>query len=366
METVRKNPYLSGYHWWLFQDYWTTSNGLVDLYFRPKSIPAGEILKFNNDVALLQNGLERTYRGGGKCRIAPVVSNYSPDAVNGNMIWEIRLGDALLTSKKVPIGVAQGGVQSLDAIEIDLPNVGEPTQLTVTAGLTVGERRYGNDWTSRVYPATIGPAALPISLFACKAWIDAFGGAALPIPETGSLPERAVYVTGGISDSRLVDALERGAAVVLLGPLGEVCPTRSVTFGTTWWKAGDSPETNHTGTFVYEHPVVRAIAPDGWCDEGWRDLLDGGGKYMLDAVPARPNIVIRALPSMVRMEESAILFEVGVGKGCLIASGLNHRGALGRPENQWLVKQLVEYAGTQPRPAAVWPASFFKKSKTVR
>ena len=26
LESLRKNPYMSGYHWWLFQDYWTTSN----------------------------------------------------------------------------------------------------------------------------------------------------------------------------------------------------------------------------------------------------------------------------------------------------------------------------------------------------
>ena len=36
LETLRKNPYMSGYHWWLFQDYWTTSNGIVDIVFPPQ------------------------------------------------------------------------------------------------------------------------------------------------------------------------------------------------------------------------------------------------------------------------------------------------------------------------------------------
>ena len=62
LESLRKNPAISGYHWWLFQDYWTSSNGLVDHYFRPKSITQQEVLQFNNDVVLLQDGLQRTYR----------------------------------------------------------------------------------------------------------------------------------------------------------------------------------------------------------------------------------------------------------------------------------------------------------------
>ena len=50
---------MSGYHWWLFQDYWTTSNGIVDHYFRPKSITKEEVLKINSEVVLLQDGLEQ-------------------------------------------------------------------------------------------------------------------------------------------------------------------------------------------------------------------------------------------------------------------------------------------------------------------
>ena len=59
LESARLNPYVSGYHWWLFQDYWTTSNGIVDHYFRPKSITKEEVLKYNNEVVLLQTGLSK-------------------------------------------------------------------------------------------------------------------------------------------------------------------------------------------------------------------------------------------------------------------------------------------------------------------
>ena len=77
LEWLRKNPCISGYHWWLFQDYWTSSNGLVDHYFRPKSITPQEVLKINNDVVLLQDGLERTYRGRSPLKLKLLVSNFS-------------------------------------------------------------------------------------------------------------------------------------------------------------------------------------------------------------------------------------------------------------------------------------------------
>jgi hypothetical protein len=43
----------------------------------------------------------------------------------------------------------------------------------------------------------------------------------------------------------------------------------------------------------------------------------------------------------------------------LVVSGLNHRRARGRPESEWLVARLVDYAAGFPRPQARWPVSFF-------
>ena len=58
------------------------------------------------------------------------------------------------------------------------------------------------------------------------------------------------------------------------------------------------------------------------------------------------------------VEDSAMLYEVGVGKGGLIVSGLNHDYAAGRPENEWLLARLLEHAASHPRPKAKWPPAF--------
>ena len=36
MEAMRKTNELSGYEWWLLQDFWTTSNGILDSWYQPK------------------------------------------------------------------------------------------------------------------------------------------------------------------------------------------------------------------------------------------------------------------------------------------------------------------------------------------
>ena len=110
-----------------------------------------------------------------------------------------------------------------------------------------------------------------------------------------------------------------------------------ITFRTSWWKGGYENQVNHTGTLVYDHPLTRAMAPEGWCDGGWFYLIEAALRYDLESGPARPDVIIRGLPTIDPVKDQARLFEVGVGKGCLIVSGLNHRGAAGRPENAWLM-----------------------------
>ena len=105
------------------------------------------------------------------------------------------------------------------------------------------------------------------------------------------------------------------------------------------------------------------MAPDGWCDDGWFYLIEGGKKYVLELAPARPKVIVRALTSMALFEDEALLFEVGVGKGCLIVSGLNHRRAEDRPENDWLIARLIDCAARFEQPKEKWPLSFLTDNK---
>ena len=74
------------------------------------------------------------------------------------------------------------------------------------------------------------------------------------------------------------------------------------------------------------------------------------------------DVIVRALPSMSMVQDEAILFAVGVGKGSLVVSGLNHAKADGRPENAWLLARIIDYAAARPHPKAVWSVSFLSLS----
>jgi beta-galactosidase len=366
LEALRQNPFISGYHWWLFQDYWTTANGLVDHSFRPKSITAEEVRRFNNEVVLLQNGLDSTYRGGAATKVKLLVSNFSPEPfAAGQGSWQLLANGRVMTSDQIKSRqVGQGEVAEVAEVGLTLPEVESPTPLQLRVEWREGSARqpgatpasWRNEWTAWVYPTAVKTAPLPVPALASPGQLKRWPKLGLaPIPKNGALPSRAVYMTGRL-DRRVLAAVERGACLVLPQG-GRVFNSRPLTYRSTWWKAGDDLNANLCGTVVYDHPITRLMAPDGWCDVGWFHLLEGGRKIVLEDLPARPQVIIRALPSLRAVQDEAILFEVGVGEGALVVSGLNHDKASGQPENDWLLAQLLAHAATLPRPDVKWPAS---------
>jgi hypothetical protein len=157
-----------------------------------------------------------------------------------------------------------------------------------------------------------------------------------------------------------VDALSAGACLLLISPQG-VFPSAPNRFKTAWW-LGNARD-NNVGTVVYDNPVTRGMAPEGWCDAGWYHLLEGARALILDNLPAQPDVLVRAIEVHSLCRSKALLFQARVGKGALIVSGLNL--ALDqeprRPEREWLLARLVEHAGTLPTPSAELPVGFLRQ-----
>ena len=363
VESLRKNPYLCGYHWWLFQDYWTSSNGLVDHYFRPKSITPEEVLRFNNDVVLLQDGLQRTYRGAEPFALKLLISNYLFGPLEGTLKWKVEAGGHAISENEQPLSsaVLQGELATVAEINAALPEIDAPAKLNVSVELAVADgKHYSNSWTAWLYPAVIRRAEASVPVFAEGIYLEQFPSLNLQaISPSGELDAHAVYLTSWPCDPRIAGAMKRGAGVVLIEGAGLLIDSRPITYRSSWWRA-DGGNLNHTGTFVYDDPIVRAIAPDGWCDEGWWHLVEGATRFNVEKTPARPKIIVRALPGMMSITDYALLFEVGVEKGTLYVSGLAHRNAKGRPESEWIVARLLDAAARFEQPECRWPASVFE------
>ncbi|MBN2505088.1 MAG: hypothetical protein JXQ71_00180 [Verrucomicrobia bacterium] len=381
LETLRQNPFISGYHWWLFQDYWTTANGLVDHYFRPKAIRPDEVLRFNRDVVLLQEGIPLTCRGGSNLHVTLRVSNFSPQSLpNAQCSWQWAADESTFANTPPPfvrtgqtaLGAGQGELTDAAQLDVRLPDVSAPTRLRLHAqlradaasALTQRPPLSQNDWSTWIFPSTNPPSNLDVPRYASPAPLKQWPALGLaPIPKDPDLPSCAVYVAGRL-DRRVLAAVERGACLVLLQG-GRAFASRPVTFRSSWWKAGDDLNANVCGTLVYDHPITRPMAPEGWCDAGWFHLVEGARKISLEDLPGRPRVIVRALPSLRAVQDEALLFEVGLGRGALLVSGFNHQKAQGRPENDYLLGRMLAHAATLPRPQARWPLSALPVSEEL-
>lgn len=378
IEDLRKNPFASGHQWWLFQDYWTGSNGIVDAYFRPKAeIPPERVRPFVGDVVLLLDGLEPVSRGGQALDLKLTVSNFSEQALAGaqsvvrasarsaQIRPEGRTTNALAENKGKIEALEQGNVAAVAATSLRLPHVQAPLLLTIEAELALGKDKVLNEWTAWVYPATLAPPHLKVPLFADlpplatpHSPLAALGGAK-PLPGGEKLPAEAVYVMNQPT-KRVLDAVAEGACLVMLSPQG-FFPTERNRFKTGWWLGG--PGDSNVGTVVYDNPITRAVAPDGWCDIGWHRLVEGSQAIILDNLPSQPEVLVRALDVHRLCRSKALLFQARLGKGSLIVSGLN----LGLsqterwPESEWLLARMVEHAGTLPKPKGELPLDFLRQ-----
>ncbi|MFH1743684.1 MAG: sugar-binding domain-containing protein [bacterium] len=373
IEDLRKNPNISGYNWWLFQDYWTGSNGLFDTYFHPKSITPEAVRKFIGEIVLLQDGLQLTYPSQESLDMRLLVSNYSTESLEkASVHWKAMLGTRLLEKGDLRIDVSQGEIDHAANVRCTLPDVDSPQKVMIHAELSTGNRTVRNDWYTWVYPKEIQAPELEIPVYASDEILPFLSRfRAKSITEADSSVSSAIYVVRDL-DRRILDSLENGACVICLC----ACNTfeaHAAKFKTGWW-LGNKCDSN-AGTVVYDHPITQATAPDGWCDLGWYRLLEGALDYILDDLPSTPDVLVRALdiPSLCR--NKALLFQAKVGKGCLIASGFNFRFSLDFeakaifPESDWLLTQLVNYAGSLPQPKAELPVSYLRDrvpEKTLR
>jgi hypothetical protein len=361
LEDLRKSPRISGYTWWLFQEYWTGTNGIVDHYFQPKGIRSEQVLPFNNDIVLLQNGFEANLRAARMVNLSLLVSNGSPEPLQGaKLTCVLRLGDRELARRELAVAAGQGDLVEVGTWAPTLPEVAAPGELVLSAELAGAGLRRTNSWTARLYPSTIALSAPAVPVYAGSDLLEPLGPYGVrEMPADETLPSPAVYVVSQ-PDVRTLGAATRGSCLVCLTP-DLVFPSVPNRFKPAWW-LGNGSDCN-LGTVVYENPVTKGTAPEGWCDAGWYGLLEGARAFLLDGMPVKPSVLVRAIDLHTICRSKALLFEAGAGEGTIIVSGLNWRLRDGRehPEAAWLMTRLLAHAATLPRAATTLPPEYLRE-----
>jgi beta-galactosidase len=339
LEAARRSG-LAGISVWLLQDYPNCAEGVLDMFYRPKSLTAAEFRRFNAPTVLLLDG-DRNLTGGQRLRAELLASSFeADDPPPATVRWTLRRGDQVLAGGQWDEVRVPAGVHQVGTVEVDLPELPAAARLTLDAELSAGQLRTRNAWDLWLYPRNPGGARVGCTggLADLLARLDEVEPARLG-PGEPLLAERMTAAVRG--------HLDRGGRVLLLDP-DPLFTTEPTGFRPASWDGS-----GHFGlTFDQDHPALRAMPAEGWCDLQFHSMLQGSRSVLLDQLPVEP--IITCIDAPTRMARRSHLFEVGAGAGGLLVCGLDLTGAIraGDPAAAYLLDRLLDYlSGPEFQPA---------------
>jgi hypothetical protein len=364
-EALRVSKF-SGYSLYLLQDYPQIAEGILDMFFRPKALRASEFRQFNGPTVVLMDMRQpkRNFRCGETETFTFKMSHFgSAELLDATLEWELRSGDEVLATKRIKgLCVRPGAVQSLASVTLTMPNRARAEKLVLQARLKDESGAYVNQWNVWVYPKTQVESSRRIALKD----LDALKPLLPQAIDFGAGNDNCKFdllVTSTIDDeSRRF--LESGGRVLLIES-GTVFPVANARFRGGSWNPTNLGE--HTGTIIADHPSMRLIPNDGWCDLNWFSLLENSKVVLLDQLPAAIKPIVRSIDLPQRLANKGYLFEVAVGPGKLLVSSLNLAEIATDCFAAYLVDQLIHYAlGNEFAPSTVLPVSFLQNKSLIK
>ena len=340
MEAARRSR-LSGTSVWLFQDYPNCAEGVVDMFFRPKGLTAEEFRRCNAPTVLLLDTPRRNWRAGERIDLQFLVSRFEDESSTASLRWKLQNESEVLASgvqERLEIG--SGGILECPKIQLDALNRSQAEPFALTAELTDKGGTISNTWNIWIFPTNrLAAPSNPVC-------VRGFGGLEELYPwiqewkPNAKTASPTLLVTARL-DAEAREYLTKGGRVFLTDPE----PTFAVektNFRLSSWDGGGP-----SGTMVARnHPALRGMPTEGWCDLQFYELIQKSKTVFLDSLPTPIQPIVRCIDRPTRLSERAYLFEVSVGPGRLLVSGLNFSGAIRAqdPGGTYLFDQLLRYA----------------------
>lgn len=299
--------------------------GVLDPFWdsKPYVTPA-EFRQFSDVTVPLVRLQKRVFHNDETLVVPVEVAHYGPTSLNSiTPTWRLTTTDeVILAEGKLPqTDVPIGNGMKLGEIRVDLRSISEASQLTL--GVEVAGET--NSWDVWVYPAS-------------KASLEAKYDFRVVDKLSGSTMK---YLQGG---GRVLLNLSKGDVKPDKG--GDIGVGFSSIFWNTSWTKGQKPHT--LGILCNpDHPALAEFPTEYHSNWQWWDAMSHSNAIVLDDFPAELNPVVRIIDDWFENRRTALIFEVKVGKGSLLISGVDlHSDLENRPEARQLLHSLKRYVGS--------------------
>jgi hypothetical protein len=336
IEAALRTPSFGGFQLLGLNDFpgqGTALVGTLDAFWQEKGyVSPAEYSRFCNSVVPLAR-IPKLVMDNNETFTAQIeVANYREPMRRTAATWRVvdASGRVLRKGKLPAAAIPIGNCIRLGDVSFGLTDISRAVQLRFE--VTVGE--YSNDWDFWVYPArkeqTAGTAPL---------LTDRLDAAALARLQAGGT---------------VLLSLRKGTLPARLG--GDVAIGFSSIFWNTSWTAKQAP---HTLGIVCrpEHPALAQFPTAWYSNYQWWDAMSHSGAINIGRISRDIRPVVRVIDDWFTNRSLALLFEVKVGAGRLMVSGIDfHDDMAGRPAARQLLHSVQSYMQSDAfRPATEVP-----------
>ena len=382
IEAARRSPLLGGFHFLQLADTdrYENANGILDCFDDPKADDAEAFRRFNGDSAVLADLPRRTFFEGEDVEIPVMLSHFSP-AIDGQADFAVRLaGDGVdILGGLAGIDLDARGLREICRVKVTIPELNAPAAMTLTMTLSVsGETLIENAWDLWAWPNRPEEIEFP----PCTVDLDEIDLTRRypQLQSAGSIDDPAGLLIVNRFGEGVLGHLAAGGDVLMLYRVAETrdrrTPAERETYylPATWdrfkgviWDRG-----TNLGAFIRDGAALDGFPHAGMLDLQFHALVDDCDKIVLDDFPCAVQPIIQGVDKASRdrfdvhtfklrelqpewtMRKFAHLFELRVGSGGLLVTGLNFTGLnTGVPEACGMFESLLRYAASdafQPAP----------------
>ena len=295
--------------------------GVLDAFWDEKGyVTPEEFRAFSGQTVPLARLAQRTFLNSETLEADVEIAHFGATSIeNAKPHWKLEAMDGsiikegYLPTTNIPVG---NGI-SLGRITADLSAVDSPKQLN----LSVDVGGFSNSWDIWVYPATLN--------------------------EIKNSELRVVEQL----DAATISFLENGGSVLLNPTKGAVLPEKggdiglgfSSIFWNTSWTNGQKPHT--LGILCNpDHPAFAEFPTEYHSNWQWWDAISHSDALLMDELNSEIEPIVRIVDDWFENRSLGLLFEVKVGKGKLLVSGIDlHSDLENRKEAKQLLYSLKKY-----------------------